>query len=165
MGAVPEEAGHRPSACIRVDLGPPLRPLSRTSLVSGDRPWVGKRPWQQAPRGGFGEGRRPGARGMGAVPEEAGHRPSPCIRVDLGPPLRPLSRTCLVSGDRPWVGNRPWQQAPAAYVVFLALFLCSHHTLHVAGRVFLFSSLLFLVLYFVGIGMLWFNGGLPAGSR
>ena len=68
MGVTTVEAGHRPSACIRVDLGAQLRPLYCTSLASWDRPWAEKRPLQQAPRGGFGEGREPGAYGMGVLP-------------------------------------------------------------------------------------------------
>ena len=48
MGVTTEEAGHRPSACIRVDLGAQLRALFRTSLVSRGCLRSVKRSLQQA---------------------------------------------------------------------------------------------------------------------
>jgi len=76
-----------------------------------DSPWAEKRPLQQAPRGGFREGRCPAAQAMGELREKAAHRPSACIWGDLGAQLRPLFCTTLVSGSRLCAVRRSLQQA------------------------------------------------------
>ena len=78
MGATTEEAGRRPSACIRVDLGAQLRPLFCTSLASGGRLWVVKRPLQRAPRGVLERGVDLELTPWGQAPKELAiaHRPA-----------------------------------------------------------------------------------------